>query len=71
MTVLNAPGTVDPGYRGEVSVLLVNLSNEQPKVEPGDRIAQLVVAAYAGVRFEEVQKLDESERNGGGFGSTD
>ena len=71
LTVLNAPGTVDPGYRGEVSVLLVNLSNEQQTVEPGDRIAQLVVAGYAEVRLEEVEKLDESERNGGGFGSTD
>ena len=71
LTVLNAPGTVDPGYRGEITVLLINLSNEHQKIEPGDRIAQLVVAEYAELRFEEVQKLDDSERNNGGFGSTD
>jgi dUTP pyrophosphatase len=70
LTVLNAPGTVDPGYRGEIAVLLINLSNEQQKIVPGDRIAQLVVSQYAELRLEEVQKLDESERNSGGFGSS-
>ena len=70
LTVLNAPGTVDPGYRGEVSVLLINLSSEPQKIEPGDRIAQLVVAEYVHLRLEELEKLDESGRNAGGFGST-
>ena len=70
LTVLNAPGTVDPGYRGEITVLLINLSSEHQKIEPGERIAQLVVAEYAELRLEEVQKLGESERNDGGFGST-
>lgn len=70
LTVLNAPGTVDPGYRGEITVLLINLSNEHQKVEPGERIAQLVIAEYAELRFDEVRDLDQSERDDGGFGST-
>jgi dUTP pyrophosphatase len=70
LTVLNAPGTIDPGYRGEISVLLINLSNQQQKIEPGERVAQLVVAPYAGVHFEELEKLEQSERNQEGFGST-
>ena len=70
LTVLNAPGTVDPGYRGEINVILINLSSEDQKVEPGARIAQLVVAPYAEVELEERLSLGESERDQGGFGST-
>ena len=70
ITVLNAPGTIDADYRGEVGVLLVNLSGEAQRIEPGERIAQLVIAPLTRVRWEEVEELDESERGGGGFGST-
>jgi len=70
VTVLNAPGTIDPGYRGEIAVLLINLSNEHQKIQPGDRVAQLVVAQYAELHLEELQSLDESERSNGGFGSS-
>ena len=70
LTVLNAPGTIDADYRGEVGVLLVNLSAEPQRIEPGERIAQLVVAPVTRVRWEEVEELDESERGRGGFGST-
>lgn len=70
LTVLNAPGTIDADYRGEVGVLLVNLSAEPQRIEPGERIAQLVIAPVTRVRWEEVEELDESERGRGGFGST-
>lgn len=70
ITVLNAPGTVDADYRGEVKVILVNLSNEPFDIVPGERIAQVVFAAYEAVRWSEVDVLDESERGAGGFGST-
>ena len=70
LTVLNAPGTIDADYRGEVGVLLVNLSEEPQRIEPGERIAQLVIAPVTRVRWEEVEELDESERGRGGFGST-
>ena len=70
LTVLNAPGTIDADYRGEVGVLLVNLSAEPQRIGPGERIAQLVVAPVTRVRWEEVEELDESERGRGGFGST-
>jgi dUTP pyrophosphatase len=70
LTVLNGPGTIDPGYRGEVSVILVNLSNEEQVIKPGDRIAQLVVAPCAKVRLSEVGDLDSSARGEGGFGSS-
>src|SRR5439155_8037596 len=70
LTVLNAPGTVDPGYRGEINVLLINLSNQEQRIEPGERIAQLVISSYAKVLFEEREQLDDSGRNQGGFGST-
>ncbi len=70
ITVLNSPGTVDPGYRGEIGVLLVNLSSEPQSIEPGERIAQLVVAEYATVALVEVESLSESGRSSGGFGST-
>lgn len=70
VSVLNAPGTVDADYRGEVKVILVNLSNEPFVINPGERIAQLVVARYEKVEWDEVDVLDETERGAGGFGST-
>lgn len=70
VSVLNAPGTIDADYRGEVKVILVNLSNEPFVVNPGERIAQMVVAQYAKVEWDEVEVLDETKRGEGGFGST-
>ena len=71
LTLLNAPGTVDADYRGEVQVLLVNLGREPIRIRRGDRIAQLVVAPVARVVWQEAAALVESERGAGGFGSTD
>jgi dUTP pyrophosphatase len=70
ISVLNAPGTIDADYRGEVKVILVNLSNEPFVVNPGERIAQLVIAKYEKIEWDEVEALDETERGEGGFGST-
>lgn len=70
VTVLNAPGTIDADYRGEVGVLLVNLSQEEFVVNDGERIAQMVVARHETAEFVEVEELDETERGAGGFGST-
>lgn len=70
VTVLNAPGTVDSDYRGEVSVVLINHGNEPFTVTRGDRIAQLVVAPVSHVRLSEVAVLDETARGAGGYGST-
>ena len=70
VTVLNSPGTVDADYRGEVRVILVNLSSEPFTVEPGERIAQMVFARHEQVQWDEVEVLEESERGAGGFGST-
>ena len=70
VTVLNAPGTVDADYRGEVKVILVNLSDEPFVITRGERIAQLVVAPVATVRMTPVATLDETARGEGGFGST-
>ena len=70
ISVLNAPGTIDADYRGEVKVILVNLSNDVFVINPGERIAQMVVARYEKVDWEEVDILDETERGEGGFGST-
>ena len=70
ISVLNSPGTIDADYRGEIKVILVNLSNEPFTVNPGERIAQLVVARYEKVEWDEVEVLDETERGTGGFGST-
>lgn len=70
ISVLNAPGTIDADYRGEVGVILVNLSNQAVTIAPGERIAQLVVAAYAQVEWKPVDVLEESARGAGGFGST-
>lgn len=70
ITVLNAPGTIDADYRGEIGVILVNLSNTEFTVNDGERIAQLVVARYEQAVFEEVAELNETSRGAGGFGST-
>jgi dUTP pyrophosphatase len=70
ITVLNAPGTIDADYRGEIGVILVNLSNEDFTINNGERIAQLVIAKHERVEWEEVQALSETERGEGGFGST-
>ena len=70
ITVLNTPGTIDADYRGEIKVILVNLSNESFTINPGERIAQMVVARYEKVEWDEVATLDDTERGAGGFGST-
>ena len=70
ITVLNTPGTIDADYRGEIKVLLVNLSSETFTIEPGERIAQMVVAKHEQVEWVEQNSLSESERGTGGFGST-
>jgi dUTP pyrophosphatase len=70
VTVLNTPGTIDADYRGEVKVILVNLSNEPFTINDGERIAQLVIAAHATVTWEETNELSETSRGGGGFGHT-
>ena len=70
LTVLNAPGTVDADYRGEVKVILANLSNEEFVVNDGERIAQLVVARHEQVEWEAAEVLSDTTRGAGGFGST-
>ena len=70
ITVLNAPGTIDADYRGEVKVILVNLSSEPFTVENGERIAQLVLARHEKISWEETDSLSGSGRGEGGFGST-
>jgi len=70
ITVLNTPGTIDADYRGEIGVILVNLSTQSFTVEDGERIAQLVVAKHEQVSWELVEELNESDRGAGGFGST-
>lgn len=70
ITVLNSPGTVDADYRGEVGVILVNLSNEDFIIQDGERVAQLVIAKHERVTWKEVEILSETERGAGGFGST-
>lgn len=70
ISVLNTPGTIDADYRGEIGIILVNLSNEDFVIEPGERIAQMVISRHAQAELEEVEILAESERSAGGFGST-
>ncbi|MBR6814898.1 MAG: dUTP diphosphatase [Alistipes sp.] len=70
ITVLNSPGTIDADYRGEIKVILVNLSNTPFTIEPGERIAQMIVARYEQVEWQAVESLSETERGAGGFGST-
>ena len=70
ITVLNSPGTIDADYRGEINVILVNLSAEEFVIEDGERIAQMVIARHEQAEWEEVEVLDETERGAGGFGHT-
>ena len=70
LTLLNSPGTIDPGFRGEIQVTLVNFGPQTYHVRPGDRIAQLVVSSYARVEWELSDTLADSKRGAGGFGST-
>lgn len=70
ITVLNAPGTIDADYRGEIGVILVNLSKKPFIIENGDRIAQMVIAKFERAQWNEVSELSETERGEGGFGST-
>ena len=70
ITVLNTPGTIDADYRGEVKVILVNLSDTPFEIVPGERIAQIVIARHETIEWEEVQQLDATSRGTGGFGST-
>jgi dUTP pyrophosphatase len=68
ITVLNSPGTIDADYRGEVGIILINLSSEDWTVTDGERIAQMIVARHEQVEWEPVQVLDETDRGAGGFG---
>mgnify|MGYP002514858170 FL=1 len=70
ITVLNSPGTIDADYRGEIKVILVNLSNEPFTIEAGERIAQMIVARYEQIEWQAVEELSATERGAGGFGST-
>ncbi|MBR1509883.1 MAG: dUTP diphosphatase [Bacteroidales bacterium] len=70
ITVLNSPGTIDADYRGQLQVILVNLSDTPFTIAPGERIAQMVIAKHEQVEWEQVESLDETSRGAGGFGST-
>jgi len=70
ITVLNTPGTIDADYRGEVKVILINLSNEPFTIQNGDRIAQMIIAKYEKIAWTQVEKLSETVRGAGGFGSS-
>lgn len=70
ITLLNTPGTIDADYRGEIGVIMVNLSNEPFEIKPGERIAQLVIARFEQAEWEVVESLDETLRGEGGFGHT-
>lgn len=70
ITVLNAPGTIDADYRGEIGVILVNLSNQAFTIENGERVAQLIIAKHERAEWVEVEELSETSRGAGGFGST-
>lgn len=70
ITVLNAPGTIDSDYRGEIGVMLINLSEETTEIQDGERVAQLVITRHESIEWLEAEELNESERGAGGFGST-
>ena len=70
ISVLNSPGTIDSDYRGEIGVILINLSNEDFKINNGDRIAQMIISKYEQVNFVETEVLEETARGAGGFGHT-
>ena len=70
LSLVNTPGTIDSDYRGEIGVILINLSKETQTIEPGERIAQMVIAKYEQANLVEVEVLSDTERGAGGFGST-
>lgn len=70
VTVLNSPGTIDADYRGEIKVILVNLSNEQYSIQPGERVAQMVISKYEKIEWENTTQLEDTQRGEGGFGHT-
>lgn len=70
LTCLNSPGTIDADYRGEIKLIIVNISGEAYTIQPGERLAQLVIAKVERVRWQEVEVITETERNHGGFGHT-
>jgi len=70
ITVLNTPGTIDADYRGEVKVVLINLSNESFTIQNGDRIAQMIIAKYEKIKWNQVAQLSDTDRGAGGFGSS-
>jgi len=70
ITVLNSPGTIDADYRGEVGIILINLSNEDFVIESGERICQMIIASHETVQWNLVEKLEETQRGEGGFGHT-
>ena len=70
ITVLNSPGTIDADYRGEIGVILVNLSNQDFEIQDGERVAQMVIAKHEQIQWEEAVELESSDRGAGGFGST-
>ena len=70
ITCLNTPGTIDSDYRGEIKIILVNLSNEEQLIQPGERIAQMVIQKVEKAEWQQVEVLEETARNSGGFGST-
>jgi len=70
LTVLNTPGTIDSDYRGEIGIILINLSNEEVEIQPGERICQMVISKYEHAELVEVNELNETPRSAGGFGHT-
>lgn len=70
LSIVNTPGTIDSGYRGEVGIIIINLGKEEYKIEKGKKVAQMVINQVEEATFEEVKELDETTRNEGGFGST-
>jgi len=70
LTVLNTPGTIDSDYRGQIGVILINLSNEEVVIEDGERICQMVIAKYEHIEFENTNQISETQRGAGGFGHT-
>jgi dUTP pyrophosphatase len=70
LTVLNTPGTIDSDYRGEIGIILVNLSNEPVEITPGERICQMVISSFEHVQLTEVEEINETPRAAGGFGHT-
>jgi dUTP pyrophosphatase len=70
LSIVNTPGTIDSGYRGEVGIIIINLGKEEYKIETGKKVAQMVINQVEEATFEEVKELDETTRNQGGFGST-